>query len=101
MGYGHAHEQARRRLLGHLRDGDPCARCRRPMYRAQADQLDADHVTTPRALDPHALPDALSHIACNRSHGARLGLALRGLLVRPTRPAPAPRAQPMITSRDW
>lgn len=100
MGLGYPHEQARRALLADLRDGDPCARCGQPMYRAQADQLDADHVSTPRALDPTALPDALSHARCNRRHGSRLKAALRGIQPR-RRTVTAPRAEPVVTSRDW
>ena len=99
MGYGHAHEQRRRELLAKLRDGDPCCRCRKPMYRAKAAELDADHYRRPRALDPDALPDALAHRSCNRRAGARLGLALRGIQSRGRRAAP--RTHPVITSHEW
>ena len=99
MGLGYAHEQARRRLLAELRDGDPCCRCHKPMYRAQADELDADHKQHPRVLRPGAPPDALAHRSCNRSHGARLKLALHGMASRGA--PPSPRADPVITSHDW
>jgi hypothetical protein len=100
MGLGSAHEAARIALLAAMRDGDPCARCGQPMH--LADELDADHVSTPRALgDPRALPDALSHASCNRRHGARLGLALRGLTSSHRPPPTPPRAEPLLTSRDW
>ena len=95
MGLGHAHEQRRRELLAAHRDGDPCPRCGEPTYSWQ--DLDADHVDTPRALGG-GLPDALSHGTCNRRHGAQLQQALRGH--EPRRPT-APRAEPIVTSRDW
>lgn len=94
-----AHAQARRALLAKLRDGDPCCRCHKPMYRKQAELLDADHYRHPTALRPGGTPDALAHRHCNRSHGARLKLALHGVLSK-GKPA-APRARPVITSRDW
>lgn len=84
-GYGHHHRVRVAQLKAALRDGDPCARCGGPMYRTQLPLLDGDHVGTPRALqagDPHhrdALPDALAHRSCNRSHGASLGNRLRAL----------------------
>ncbi len=96
MGLGYAHEQRRRQLLAGHRDGDLCPRCGEPMYRIQ--ELDADHVATPRALDPDGLPDALSHADCNRRHGAHLQQALRGHEPRQRR---APRAEPIVISRDW
>lgn len=94
-----AHQRARRDLIAALKDGDPCCRCGRPMYRARADELDADHHKHPRALYPGALPDALAHRSCNRSHGARLKMLLRGQVSK-GRPA-APRAEPVVTSREW
>lgn len=94
-----AHQRARRRLLAKLRDGDPCCRCHQPMYRAQAADLDADHYTRPAVLNPGAEPDALSHKSCNRRHGALLRLHLAGLV--PSGPPAAPRADPVVTSRDW
>lgn len=77
-GYGYAHQKRAAELKAAMRDGDPCARCGRPMYRANLGQIHGDHKGTPRALGGD-LPDALSHARCNTSHGARLGNKLRGL----------------------
>lgn len=97
--YGHPHRKRRAQLLAAMRDGDPCARCNRPMYRDQA--LHADHVSTPRVLAPGTQPDALSHKHCNLSHGAKLGNRMRGqrraAARRPSRELPV---QPR-TSRRW
>lgn len=76
-GYGHAHRKATAQLKAAMRDGEPCARCHRPMYRAQLHQIHGDHYGTPRALGGD-LPDRLSHAHCNLSHGATLGNRLRG-----------------------
>lgn len=67
------------------------------MYSHQ--DLDADHFTDPQALRPGGPPDALAHSSCNRSHGARLKMLLHGQVSR-GRP-PAPRTDPVVTSRDW
>ncbi len=74
-----AHKRARAALLAQHRDGDRCARCGRPTYRWQP--LEADHVLAPHALDPGAVPDALSHRACNRYAGAVLAGLLRGVTI--------------------
>lgn len=90
-GYGPEHQAEARRLKAALRDGDPCCRCGRPMYRWQlaVDRndirgIDADHRRKARALGG-GLPDALAHRRCNRQAGARLGNRLRGLARRPLR----------------
>ena len=76
-GYGWDHQQAAARLKADMRDGQPCARCGQPMYRAQLHRIDADHRSRPRVLGG-TLPDALAHSRCNRRHGAQLGNHLRG-----------------------
>lgn len=73
--YGHAHRRQVAWLKSRMRDGDPCCRCGRPMYRGQA--LDGDHHQTPLAFGG-VLPDALAHASCNRRAGAILGNRLRG-----------------------
>lgn len=74
-----AHKAARRALLTNHRDGDPCPRCDQPMHTWQ--HLDADHLAYPHALYPRALPDALSHRACNRYAGVVLRELLRGVTI--------------------
>lgn len=83
-GYGHAHRVRTAELKAAMRDGDPCARCHKPMYRSQLHQIHGDHVGTPRALGGD-LPDGLSHGRCNMRHGARLGNRLRGVRRRAAR----------------
>jgi hypothetical protein len=83
-GLGYAQALGRAAALAALRDGDPCFRCGRPMYRALARWLDWDHVN-PRVFGGGG-PMALSHRHCNRSHGAQLGNALRGQRRRARRP---------------
>ena len=71
--YDAAHRRARKAFLGRLQDGDPCARCGRPMYRANARWLDLDHID--------GSPDqyrGLTHRACNRRSGAVKGNKARG-----------------------
>lgn len=82
-GYGHAHRVRTAELKAAMRDGDPCARCRKPMYRSQLHQIHGDHYGTPRALGGE-LPDRLSHAHCNLAHGARLGNRLRAARRRTT-----------------
>jgi hypothetical protein len=55
--------------------------------------LDADHATTLAALNPRALPDALSHAKCNRAHGGALSWRLRGI----TDPAERARIAEQVT----
>lgn len=76
-GYDYAHRKRCAELKAAMRDGDLCARCRRPMYRSQLHQIHGDHVAKPRVFGA-GLPDALSHARCNLSHGATLGNRLRG-----------------------
>ncbi len=73
-GLGAHHVADKRRLLAALKDGEPCWRCGQPMYRSQA--LERDHVID-RALGGTNGPAVLSHAACNRSAGARLGNQMR------------------------
>lgn len=119
-GYGHAHRVRVAQLKAAMRDGDPCARCGAPMYRAELPLLDGDHVGTPRVLGADApdhrdhLPDALSHRTCNRSHGAALGNRLRAARRRrddtttrrdakekEPRSARLPRSKPAHKPRAW
>lgn len=74
-----------------MHDGDPCARCGEPMYRAELARIHADHVGQHHA-DGAELPDALSHARCNTSHGGTLGNERRAGLrpPRPTAPAELP-----------
>ena len=79
---GPRHQAARRALIAQTRPGAPCFRCLKPMVAVGGlwgAGLDADHTTTLAALTPHALPDALSHSACNRIHGSALSWPLRGI----------------------
>jgi hypothetical protein len=43
------------------------------------ERLDADHVGELAALNPHALPDRLSHAYCNQVVGAALSSSLRNI----------------------
>ena len=73
-GLGTAHQNDRKRLLARHREGDPCWRCGRPMYKSQG--LDRDHIVD-RALGGAEGPAVLAHSACNRSAGAKLGNRLQ------------------------
>lgn len=90
-GYGAAHRRRARELKANMHDGDPCARCGGPMYRADLARIHADHITV-HAVDGGELPDALSHGSCNEAHGARLKAARarghRGAGPRPVPPLP-------------
>ena len=77
-GLGSAHVAGKKRLLAQMRDGQPCPRCGKPMFRTQA--LDRDHVID-RAKGGTDGMAVLSHASCNRSAGARAGN-----LRRPFRP---------------
>lgn len=87
-GYDAAHRRRAAELKANLHDGDPCARCGRPMYRSELASLHADHVATP-LVDGGSLPDALSHGSCNMRHGAQLRNA-RHRRSRPPVDAPLP-----------
>lgn len=91
--YGWAHVKRVAELKAGMRDGDPCARCGAPMFRADLARIEGDHVGTPRVLGGE-LPDGLSHRHCNRSHGARLGNRLRGARRRYARQGHAPHLLP-------
>jgi hypothetical protein len=65
--YRYAHQQERTRRLAILRDGDPCCRCYRPMYRAQARSLHLDHASD------GATYRGLAHAVCNMRAGGRIG----------------------------
>lgn len=62
-GYGRAHQKARADAIDDLHDGDPCARCGGPMYRAEARALDLDHA------DDRDTYRGLAHAHCNRKAG--------------------------------
>ena len=64
-GYGQTHMINRRRLLMHLKDGELCWWCGRPMTRDQA--LDADHVEASSKGGRQA--GRLLHSRCNRQRG--------------------------------
>lgn len=71
-GLGWQHQKVRRQLLAELVDGDPCWRCGRPMWRADASGLDSDHVVD-RQHGGAGGPERLAHARCNRSAGAMAG----------------------------
>jgi hypothetical protein len=64
-GYGYQHKMARRKALAVMRDGDPCSRCGKPMFKGQ--QLHLDH------SDDRTTYLGLSHRRCNELAGARKG----------------------------
>lgn len=88
-GYNAAHRRRARQLKANMHDGDPCARCGGPMYRADLARIHADHVDTPLA-EGGTLPDALSHGSCNERHGAYLKAARARGVHGPGPRAPAP-----------
>jgi hypothetical protein len=69
-GLGYDHVKDKERLLAIHREGTPCWRCGKPMYKAQG--LDRDHVID-RAHGGASAPAVLAHASCNRSKGARAG----------------------------
>jgi hypothetical protein len=71
------HKALRKALIARLRDGDPCPRCGRPMYRAQARWLDLGHVIDRARGGTLADGARLEHRACNRRAGQRLGARMR------------------------
>lgn len=73
-GLGASHVADLKRLKAMHRDGDPCWRCGKPMYKWQA--LERDHIID-RALGGADGPAVLAHMACNRAAGARLGNRLQ------------------------
>lgn len=96
-GYGWAHQQRARALKDAMRDGDPCCRCGRALYRWQLDLdrsdprgIDADHWPVAR-VQGGQLPNALACRPCNRGAGAALGNRLRThrppIADQPPRPA--------------
>ena len=78
-GYGHAHQQQRRKLMAQLKDGTPCPECGKPMFKT-ADKnfdgaaLEADHgpgSALKYAQDKQRTKATrLLHRTCNRSGGA-------------------------------
>jgi hypothetical protein len=84
-GLGWIHQQARKRALAAMPEGQPCARCGRPMYHAQ--QLDLDHF--PGRMFGGTQEMRLSHARCNRRAGGRIGGRIR------------PRSRKFRTSRAW
>lgn len=78
-GYGHAHQQQRRKLIAQLKNGTPCPECGKPMFKTAAKNFDhapleADH--GPGHALKHAknkqttLATRLLHRTCNRRGGA-------------------------------
>ena len=86
-GYGWAHQQARRRAIEDMHDGQRCPRCSRPMWRSQARTLDLDHT------DDRSGYQGLAHASCNRRAGQ--AKAMRG------RNPPARSTEPTRRSRNW
>jgi hypothetical protein len=72
-GYDYTHRKLRAALLAAMRDGQPCASCGRPMYRAQARYLDLGHDDRDRTRYI-----GLEHRRCNRARGAAAGNRARG-----------------------
>jgi hypothetical protein len=73
-GLGAPHVADKKRLMALHRDGDPCWRCGKPMYKSQG--LERDHMVD-RARGGADGPAVLAHMACNRAAGARLGNRLQ------------------------
>lgn len=90
--YDRAHRNARDRYLAAMRDGQPCCRCGRPMYRGQP--LDLDHHD-----DDPTRYRGLAHARCNRSAGATKGNQLRGQRRHRVHGIQPPR--PRWQSREW
>ena len=90
--YGAKHKAARRAALARLQDGDPCCRCRKPMYRYQSRFLDLDHIDG--TANEYR---GLAHRTCNRRSGAVKGNQARGRMrhafIEPLRPP--------WRSREW
>lgn len=73
-GLGAPHVADKKRLMALHRDGDPCWRCGKPMYKSQG--LHRGHIID-RALGGADGPAVLEHPWCNLSAGARLGNRLQ------------------------
>jgi 5-methylcytosine-specific restriction endonuclease McrA len=73
-GLGAPHVADKKRLMALHRDGDPCWRCGKPMFKAQG--LHRGHIID-RALGGAEGPAALEHPWCNLQAGARLGNKLQ------------------------
>lgn len=73
-GLGGDHVADKKRLMALHRDGDPCWRCGKPMFKWQ--KLDRDHIVD-RALGGTNGPAVLAHASCNRAAGARLSNQVR------------------------
>lgn len=78
-GYGHQHQQQRRKLMAQLKDGTPCPECGKPMFKTAAKNFDgaaleADHgpgSALKYAQDKQRTKATrLLHRTCNRSGGA-------------------------------
>lgn len=65
-GLGYDHQRERKRQLAQLRDGEPCPRCGRPMFRGQF--LDLDDF--PGRMFGGPQTKLLAHRSCNRRAGA-------------------------------
>lgn len=89
-GYGWKHQQARKRALARLVDGDPCPFCGLGLFREQ--RLHFDH-ELPLALGGTGGDGRLSHERCNTAAGGRLSGQIRR--------ARSARSAPLRTSREW
>lgn len=89
-GYGTAHQHARRDALAQLQDGQGCTRCGRPMWRAEAQQLDLDHNTDRTGYL------GLAHRTCNRRAGQTRSAQARRVRTQPATPRPS-----STRSRNW
>jgi hypothetical protein len=83
-GYGADHRRARRQAIAAMQDGQPCARCGRPMWRSDAALLDLDHD------DDRTGYRGLAHRGCNRRAGQ--AVAARRRRSAPTVTTPRSRA---------
>lgn len=85
-GYGSRHRRARTAAIAQLQDGQPCARCGRPMLRSDAAQLDLDHD------DDRTGYRGLAHRSCNRRAGQAKAVRQRAARQQPQR---------ALRSRNW
>jgi hypothetical protein len=74
--YGAEHQRLRRTAIATMKPGTPCGRCRQPMWRDQA--LDLDH------SDDRRRYVGLAHASCNRRAGARVRWARARARALPT-----------------
>lgn len=96
-GYGHTHQQARKRLIHNHKDGTPCQYCGQPMYRDKhknwdGHTLEADHEHRQKDATNKRrnLPTRLLHKTCNALDGARAQWGLPHTPPQPPKPKPRP-----------